>query len=471
MEQELSELYFAYGNNMMHATMLERIGSVEEFEYVGRARLNRHRLSFTTCTQEWEFEPVSDITPSNRFAVYGVLYRMTKEAFDILAPHEPTYELQVELVDLFEDDCDLDIRANPDSNPDSKRLPISQESAFVYCVKQDDKDPEGVPHGPYLTRILEAAESRKLPKNYLESIRSLAGGDCKQLLKRVALPTRGCGRRDGMPVVQLSKVDKKNLGVRRFVVVGYKNRYCLAKVIVRDELNGKGRICGVDENIRIRLNMPSIEPAVELYGACVTLSPVRKGSVRGQLLRPQHLILELDRTTSIDGEKSICVLDESILRLLGGEHGDKLKISSCDSSGKIRTVRRRATLGTTARWDYWPEKYNYPSEDTLHLDAADRELLGLKSMNEEHYHEKIKGYPLLVSVDIVHQIKKHVLMYLFSFFSVFVGAFLIANKFIEIRNADWGSMHVYAIILLPAVVAVVAVSVVIYFDVGNRVRS
>ncbi|MHC4837230.1 MAG: gamma-glutamylcyclotransferase family protein [Planctomycetota bacterium] len=147
-----SKLYFAYGNNMAEATMRGRIGDGHHI-FLGVARLDGFRLTFTTETPEWG-GPVADLTPEEGSAVYGVLYEVTPVAWQKLAPHEPTYI--------------------------HRRLPVTRIEvevreeilATVYFVPHEAKLPEQKAEPRYLERILAAATERALPRTYLDLLRS-----------------------------------------------------------------------------------------------------------------------------------------------------------------------------------------------------------------------------------------------------------------------------------------------------------
>lgn len=154
-----SLLYFAYGNNMRERTMRERVGEAH-YRFLSLARLDGFRLTFTTTTPEWG-GPVADLTASNEDAVYGVLYRVERQAWDALAPHEPTYGRLQSPVARY---------------PEPQDLTPSPIEATLYFVAEQHKEPERPAEPRYLARILGAAEERGLPRDYIDALRATGEG-------------------------------------------------------------------------------------------------------------------------------------------------------------------------------------------------------------------------------------------------------------------------------------------------------
>ncbi|MEM9292938.1 MAG: gamma-glutamylcyclotransferase family protein [Acidobacteriota bacterium] len=429
--------YFAYGNNMSQATMDARLGEGGEgrhFNYVGRARLPNYRLSFTTRTPEWDNEYVGDVQPSEGFAVYGVLYEVKEDVLEGLDPFEPTYLKQAVIVDLFPDDYDFDTMFDPN-------VEVPRRSATIFMVAPDKKEPEEAPSQKYLARILQAAQERKLPPRYIETLESKRDMSNEEKgLSLVSLRTRDRGVGHFLPLVQVSRTYWNKLGEVKYVLASHQHKSCLAKVQVRDDLHRKGRLCGVDENLRIRLGIPSREPGLELYGACVTLSPAPVKVMPRRFLKARTLILWLDRVYFVDSEKEVSVIDKSVLELLGGEQGDYIKISAYFRDGdhaSVKTIHRRAMCGSSGAWSHWPDDSSYPRGGTVHLDEADREALGFPHVDTStEFREKIKGYPVLVSISLKHLFLRRSYIYSFSWLAAFFGFSLMILEVLKVAEVD-----------------------------------
>ncbi|MGB0685094.1 MAG: gamma-glutamylcyclotransferase family protein [Planctomycetota bacterium] len=152
-----SELYFAYGNNMAESTMRGRIGEGHHL-FLGVARLDGFRLTFTTETPEWG-GPVADLTEEEGSAVYGVLYEVDQVAWKRLAPHEPTYIHRRVPVRLL-------VPSALSSHEAGDVLEVT-----IYFVPDEDKLPEQAAEPRYLARIMAAAIERGLPATHLDAIR------------------------------------------------------------------------------------------------------------------------------------------------------------------------------------------------------------------------------------------------------------------------------------------------------------
>ena len=466
--------YFAYGNNMNPETMRKRLegeGENLRYKYIARARLCNYRLAFTTTTPEWDDNYVSDVISDDGFAVYGVLYDVDEKVFDALAPYEPTYSPEAVNVEHFEDAFDFDSSVDPTIDR------CTRVSATAFIVPEEKKKAEGNPHGPYLNRLISAAEQRKLPRLYVEALHSMKVPDSLDAVAGlVALRTRNRGRDKPLPIIQLASHFKEKYKLDQYALVTYEHRCCIAEVQTRSDLEDKGRVCGVDENLRIRLALPTQEPGLELYGACVKVYPASKSLVPRQLKNPRSLILWLDRVYYIDSEKEICVINRSILDLLGGEPGDYVRITAFfedAGAGKTRTIIRRAMCDESGKWPHSPSEETYPKIGTVHLDESAREELGFHHIDSvKKFRENVKDYPVLVSLSVKHLIKKRLYMYLYSFIGAFIGFTIIGLNILKILdNTNQSSLvSVMYVVSLSLGVSLLILLGLINFDIKQRVN-
>ena len=107
------------------------------------------------------------------------------------------------------------------------------------------------------------------------------------------------------------------LKLKRLAAVRHGMLVCSAKVRRSAEIAHD--TCEVDQNVRQALGIGGYES----YGATVTLHPVAASRLRfvRPLIQPRMLFLRLQRPRWMDSEKSICVIHEKNIRLLGLTEG------------------------------------------------------------------------------------------------------------------------------------------------------
>lgn len=404
--------YFAYGNNMRAATMAERCGppGPETWQEVGIARLRDHRLAFTVSTPNWG-GPVGDVDREEGFCVYGFLYQLTDAALARLdeaefAVGDSTYygrrTMAVERVDP------RDLLATPET-----------VEAQVYYVGEQHRHPERPPAPSYLLRLIDAALQRKLPDDYVRALRSLEARTPERAARNLlVLPTRNRGGRHTLPIVQVAPGLKRRLDLGDLGFVVLDDRACLASIRERADLEGRGLVCGVDETIRRGLRVPAVEPGLQYFGARVELRPARRRLHR-QWLPARHLLLHVEKVEYLDAERGIAVVPETILRMLGLDHGDYLTIEVAHPDGdgadvEVRRLRRRAFTGSTRRRRVGRKVHPYPEEGRLHLDLDGRQALGFTGTFKPLY-------PAIVSASTRHLLLKRFLFYSLALVGVSVG--------------------------------------------------
>jgi hypothetical protein len=404
--------YFAYGNNMRAATMVDRCGLPGEgsWKEIGVARLRDHRLAFTVSTPNWQ-GPVGDIEARKHFFVYGFLYAVSEANLADLDDHEYAvgtttfYRRRTMVVELYD----------PDDILQEGRM----EEAQVYSVGEEKRHPERPPEPRYLRRLVDAARERELPADYIRALESLDARTSERGERNLlVLPTRDRSGQHAFPIVQIAPNVKRRLGLRRIAFVVLEDRACLASVIEREELENRGLVCGVDETIRRSLRVPMIEPGKQYFGARIELRPAQRPSHR-DWISARHLLLNIEQVEYLDAERGIAVVPEAILRMLGIDHGDYISIEVAlpdpeSSDVKVGRLRRRAFTGSTQRRQVGRKLFDYPEDGRLHIDLDGRRALGLIG-------NYTQPYPVMVSASTKHLLLKRSLFYSLALIGVTVG--------------------------------------------------
>lgn len=154
-------LYFAYGSNLRRAQM-DRLCPGNHF--VGPARLAGHRLAFTLPDDEWE-GGVADVLPTEGGAVWGALYRLSRDglaALDAYELHDPGAP----------GEHDAYVRRKVEVQTVDGRIWPRVECYFV-------RRPRGhvPPSGRYRAALLEGAHERGLPEAYVKAMHRRFTGD------------------------------------------------------------------------------------------------------------------------------------------------------------------------------------------------------------------------------------------------------------------------------------------------------
>ncbi len=74
-------LYFAYGSNMSHPRLLERLPNVE---LLGLGRLARHQFRFHKRGRDGSAKADAHFTGDNKDSIYGVLYKLEESDLIVL---------------------------------------------------------------------------------------------------------------------------------------------------------------------------------------------------------------------------------------------------------------------------------------------------------------------------------------------------------------------------------------------------
>lgn len=361
--------YFAYGSNM--ADLLQQPPGVK---FLGPARLADYRLAFTRDSQRWQ-AGAADVVPAAGMFVWGALYEVSTEFL------EKT----------------LDPREGAGFAYRRIELPLERDgqelSALTYEVV-DKVEPELLPSSAYIEQLIDGATRSELPENYvrfLESLRDQPHEAFRQGL--FALPTATRREAGGMGLVRVAPQVADDLKLMRLAAVRHGTLVCIAKV---NRVAGiPASACEVDQNVRHVLGIVGYES----YGATVTLHRVdahRSRFVR-PLIQPRTLFLRLQRPRWMDSEKSICVLHEKNIRLLGLSEGEYVDVfftaqpdavasdewaavesqTSIPHPYRIRSQSFRVFSGSTSDQPRGGETIAYPQIDELYLDADGRAQIGV----------------------------------------------------------------------------------------------
>jgi gamma-glutamylcyclotransferase len=126
--------YFAYGSNMNHTRMLERVG---EFSIIGRGVLNDFRLAFNKKAQGKVGEAYANVMPSSGDYVEGIVYQ-------------------------FDEIQKLDKPEGYPNHYDRKLMTISiggePTEAWVYFAREDRIAEGLMPSKEYLEHLLQGRE-------------------------------------------------------------------------------------------------------------------------------------------------------------------------------------------------------------------------------------------------------------------------------------------------------------------------
>ncbi len=143
--------YFAYGDNMNRAQIHSRAGEIAE-EQVGK--LENYEIIFNKKARGGS--ATANIHPAQGKNVYGVLYRFAETALRSLDRFQgaPMHYRRIE----------VNVTAS-----DGNKI-----AAQAYIATKVEKGLRPAAH--YLQSILQAAEERQLPAEYVEELKATAGG-------------------------------------------------------------------------------------------------------------------------------------------------------------------------------------------------------------------------------------------------------------------------------------------------------
>ncbi|MCA0237723.1 MAG: gamma-glutamylcyclotransferase [Bacteroidetes bacterium] len=455
--------YFAYGNNMHPNTVRERCligkekaGVVEE---VGIGRIKDHRLAFTVSTPNWG-GPVGDIVFEPNFYVYGFLYKIDERALHLLDEAEFVPEHQ------YYTRNELPIEIVEKENPFNV---IDRQTAITYQVIESNRKPEKPPHPKYIQRLIEGAEIRELPRQYVNSLKSMDasihGAETGHFL---GLPTKNRGKDFKMPIIQLSSDNIKKLKIKKFAFVRFGEKTCVAKVRTDDTLISKGGVCRIDESIRRALGFPVLEPGIEFYGGFISIFPAPNSSEPNQLIPARFLLLRMVKVDYLDCEKRIVVMDESLMAILGIEKGDYVQINGIvydnrTGTYKNKNIQRRAFTGSTKNRREGGELRPYPEEGVVHLDLDAREELG--------FDKYIEYYPLYVAASTKDLLLGRFVFYILVIVGILVGIQQsVAPLFVSfIEHPDKTTKEIYGLIFSTTISILIGIAIA-WNDVARKVK-
>ena len=141
--------YFAFGSNMSFAQLQQR--GCANFEFIGPAKLNDYKITFSGQSPNWNMKGTANILPSKGDYIWGGLFMVEKDCIG-----------QLNILEHV-----------PDRR---KRIKIQVEvgnriiSALAYVIKTDLE--ANKPSKEYLDKIIEGAKDCKIPKEYIAKLRS-----------------------------------------------------------------------------------------------------------------------------------------------------------------------------------------------------------------------------------------------------------------------------------------------------------
>lgn len=455
--------YFAYSSNMHPNTINEKCSIGKEgagfLEEVGIARVKDHRLAFTISDSNWN-GPVGDIVYEPNFYIYGFLYKIDERSLFLLDQAEffPEYqyyertELTAELVE----------KENPFSV-------VEHQTVITYRVIESNRNVEKPPHSKYIQKLIEGAEIRELPQQYINSLKSMdASVHEAEAGYLLGLPTKSRGKNFKMPIVQVSKENIKNLRIQKLAYVRFGEKTCVAKVLPDNSLKHKDGVCRIDESVRRALGFPVLEPGIEFYGGFISISPAPNSAQPKQLIPARFLLLRMVKVDYLDCEKRIAVMDESLMAILGIEKGDYVQINGIVYDRESRTyknksIQRRVFSGSTKNRREGGELRPYPEEGVVHLDLDAREELG--------FNNYVEYYPLYVAASTKHLLLDRFIFYILIIVGILVGIQqTISPIFIAlVLDYDKITKEIYGLIFSATISILIGIAIA-WSDVARKVK-
>lgn len=145
-------LYFAYGSDLDPKQMAERCAKPEP---VAIARLPGHALGFFGHSKIWDGAQAT-VVPAEGEDVWGLVYRLTVADMERLD---------------YQQDARID-GTGPYFNYPTEVLDGQGKPFSVLLYKKDILGESLAPSRPYLERIVTGAETRGLPKAYVETLKA-----------------------------------------------------------------------------------------------------------------------------------------------------------------------------------------------------------------------------------------------------------------------------------------------------------
>lgn len=142
--------YFAYGSNLDIGQMMTRVG---EWEISKKAMLHGWELVFDKPSKWWQ--AAANIRKNSSEIVFGVVYLITAEKFEVLK----TYELGYDEIVIPRDTIDFE----------SNESEVSVKT-FVYTRKNSPKKP----HPKYLNLIVKGLKQHGYEEDVIERVKQIA---------------------------------------------------------------------------------------------------------------------------------------------------------------------------------------------------------------------------------------------------------------------------------------------------------
>ena len=408
--------------------------------FVGTGKVRGHRLAFTRRSVSRQ-GGAADLMPAPEMVTWGALYEVSEDDLEVLDRKEghPRAYRRTEV--------DVEVKGVP-------------QRCVTYTVI--DKEPtELEPQPDYLADLLRGAEERKLPPSYRRFLESLAAQPRGEFRRGyLILPTSLVGKRS-LGIVQVSRTDKRSLGLDRLAVVEVGERRCVVRVLVDDDL--PTRHCRLDQNVRDAIGVVG----QLTYGSTALLRPCADRVLRWSPIRPRFLVLPITVPARLDSEKSIAVLHPNNIRLLGLNEGDYVRVRTAIKGGDGRYVTRSITLRTfagsiqdrQARGSASAD--DYPQPTNIYIDADGRHALGLP--------ESERGSPAVVTAAVRKLVLSRALFYGLTYFVGIAGLAATTGVFVDwVRGDESSDALVY---LISAVVAGLLTATLAVIDIRSRVQS
>jgi hypothetical protein len=419
-------------------------------QFVGVGKVRDHRLAFSRRSVSRR-GGAADIVAEDDMVTWGVLYEISDEDMSVLDRKEghPRAYRRVEV--------DVEVRG----------VKGVARRCVTYSVV-DKVSPEIAPQPDYLADLVRGAEEWKLPSSYRTFLASLAAEPRDEFRQHgyLILPTKRVDRRP-LGVLQVSRTEKRSLGLGDLAVVQVGKRRCVVCVLIddgldaeQDRLDRSGR-CRLDQNVRDALGVPG----QWTYGATALLHPCADRTSPWSFIQPRFLVLPVTAPARLDSEKNIAVLHHKNIGLLGLHEGDYVRLRTAVKDANDRHVTRSITIRTFAGsirdWQTLPaSETEYPKLTQIYVDADGRRALGLG--------EKERGAPVVVTADIRKMFLSRALFYGLTYFVGIAGLAATTGVLLDwLRGVDSSAALVY---LISAVIAGLLTATLAVVDIRSRVQ-